>query len=229
MHGGTVRPWTVPHTTDTAMPVAGHSDGGGASGLVGRPSAGGPAGPWPPPGGPAPPSAWPRPRPGPSWPTRGCPSPGTPSPGERCRSTTAPTSRYDRPPTVPWRPSRAEPGPRTSAARTDARVLLRYTESEFAEIGAAARDAGLTASSNAAGAPLAMATGAQAPTTAPWRSALLELMDARNQARRIGANVNQAARVLNSTAHRSTKTPAGRTCLARLEGPGRGRFRRFRR
>lgn len=60
-------------------------------------------------------------------------------------------------------------------------MLLRYTECEFAEIQAAARDAGLTPSGYAADAALAMATGAKPPSTAPWRSALLELMDARRQ------------------------------------------------
>ena len=78
-------------------------------------------------------------------------------------------------------------------------MLLRYTEAEFAEIGAAARDAGLTPSGYAADAALSLATGAQPPTTAPWRSALLELMDARGQVRRIGVNVNQAVRVLNTS------------------------------
>jgi hypothetical protein len=78
-------------------------------------------------------------------------------------------------------------------------MLLRHTEAEYADIAAAARDAGLTPSGYAADAALAVATGAQPPSTAPWRSALLELMDARCQVRRIGGNVNQAVRVLNST------------------------------
>jgi Bacterial mobilisation protein (MobC) len=82
-------------------------------------------------------------------------------------------------------------------ARTRA-MLPRYTESEFAAIGAAAGDAGLTPSGYAADTALAMATGAQPPSTAPWRSAVLELMDARGQVRRVGANVNQVARVLNT-------------------------------
>jgi hypothetical protein len=78
-------------------------------------------------------------------------------------------------------------------------ILLRYTEIEFAVIAAAARDAGLTPSGYTAEAALATATHAQPPSTAPWRSVLLELMDARAQVRRVGANVNQAARALNST------------------------------
>src|SRR3954453_438230 len=78
-------------------------------------------------------------------------------------------------------------------------ILLRYTETEFAAIAAAARDAGLTPSGYTAEAALATATRTQPPRTAPWRAALLELMDARAQVRRIGANVNQAARALNAT------------------------------
>jgi hypothetical protein len=78
-------------------------------------------------------------------------------------------------------------------------ILLRYTETEFAAIAAAARDAGLTPSGYTAEAALATATHTQPPSTEPWRAVLLELMEARAQARRIGANVNQAARQLNST------------------------------
>ena len=78
-------------------------------------------------------------------------------------------------------------------------MLLRYTEAEYADIAAAARDAGLTPSGYTAEAALATATHAPPPSTAAWRSVLLELMDARCQVRRIGANVNQAARALNTT------------------------------
>jgi len=78
-------------------------------------------------------------------------------------------------------------------------VKLRYTGDEYAAIAAAARDAGLTPTGYAAEAALAAATGARAPSTAPRRLALLELMAARNQVRRIGVNINRAARVLNAT------------------------------
>ena len=48
-------------------------------------------------------------------------------------------------------------------------MLLRYSVAEFAQIDAAARDAGLTPSGYAAAAALAMATGA--PPPAPRRGA----------------------------------------------------------
>ena len=77
--------------------------------------------------------------------------------------------------------------------------MLRYTAEEFTAIEQAARDAGLTPTGYAAEAALAAAAGTDAPSTAPWRSALLELMDARGQVRRIGININQAARAINAT------------------------------
>jgi hypothetical protein len=63
----------------------------------------------------------------------------------------------------------------------------------------AARGAGLTPSGYAAEAALAAANGVDAPSTAPLREALLELMAARGQVRRFGVNVNQAVRELNAT------------------------------
>lgn len=77
--------------------------------------------------------------------------------------------------------------------------MLRYTEEEFAAIKQAARDAGLTPTGYAAEAALAAAVGSDAPITAPWRSAMRELMDARAQVRRIGVNINQASRAINAT------------------------------
>ena len=67
-------------------------------------------------------------------------------------------------------------------------MLLRYTEAEYADIAAAARDAGLTPSGYTAEAALATATHAPPPSTAAWRSVLLELVDARCQVRRIALN-----------------------------------------
>lgn len=78
-------------------------------------------------------------------------------------------------------------------------VKLRYTEREYAALAAAAHLAGLTPSGYAAEAALAAATSGQPPSTAPWRAALVELIEARTQVRRIGVNVNQAAAVLNAT------------------------------
>jgi hypothetical protein len=83
--------------------------------------------------------------------------------------------------------------------RRPRKLLLRYTFDEFAHIAQAARDAGLTPTGYAAEAALAASENAEPPHTAPWRSALLELMDARAQVRRIGINLNQAARALNAT------------------------------
>lgn len=78
-------------------------------------------------------------------------------------------------------------------------VKLRYSDTEYAALAAAARLAGLTVTGYAADAALAAATDAEPPSTAPWRAALVELMEARTQVRRIGVNVNQAAAILNTT------------------------------
>ena len=76
---------------------------------------------------------------------------------------------------------------------------LRYTHEEYATIAGAARDAGLTPTGYVAEAALAAATNTQTPSTAPWRTALLELIEARTQVRRIGTNINQAAAAINAT------------------------------
>ena len=77
-------------------------------------------------------------------------------------------------------------------------VKVRYTHEEYATIAGAARDTGLTPTGYVADAALATAQGTQTPSTAPWRTALLELIEARTQVRRIGVNINQAARILNA-------------------------------
>jgi uncharacterized protein (DUF1778 family) len=76
-------------------------------------------------------------------------------------------------------------------------LFVRCTEQEYADIAAAARAAGLTPTGYAAEAALAAARGAIPPRAEPWREVLKELMDARAQVRRFGANVNQAVRVLH--------------------------------
>ena len=76
---------------------------------------------------------------------------------------------------------------------------LRYTHEEYATIAGAARNAGLTPTGYVAEAALAAATRANPPNTAPWRTALLELIEARTQVRRIGTNINQAAAAINAT------------------------------
>jgi hypothetical protein len=45
---------------------------------------------------------------------------------------------------------------------------------------------------------VAAARELEAPSLAPWREALTELMLLRGQLRRIGSNLNQAARILNA-------------------------------
>lgn len=78
-------------------------------------------------------------------------------------------------------------------------VRLRYTDEEYEAVERAAQTAGLTPTGYVAEAALAAANSLEPPRSAPWRSALLELMDTRNQIRRIGVNINQAARALNAT------------------------------
>lgn len=77
-------------------------------------------------------------------------------------------------------------------------ILLRYTEEEYGEVADAARCAGLTPSGFAAEAALASASGRAGPTLRPERAALAELVRARVQVRKLGTNVNQAARQLNA-------------------------------
>ena len=76
---------------------------------------------------------------------------------------------------------------------------MRYTHDEYATIAGAARDAGLTPTGYVADTALATAQGSRTPTTAPWRTALLELIEARTQVRRIGTNINQATAAINAT------------------------------
>ncbi len=78
-------------------------------------------------------------------------------------------------------------------------IKLRYSDAELADVSAAARRAGLTPSGFAAEAALAAARDTEPPDSQPWREALTEVMAARAQVRRFGANVNQAVRALNAT------------------------------
>lgn len=77
-------------------------------------------------------------------------------------------------------------------------VRLRLTPAELASVREAAAHASLTPSGYAADATVAAARGLDAPSLAPWREALTELMLLRGQLRRIGSNLNQAARALNA-------------------------------
>ena len=78
-------------------------------------------------------------------------------------------------------------------------VKLRYSEEELGDVTAAAARSGLTPAGFAAEAALAAARGTTPPAAEPWREALLEVMAARTQVRRLGTNVNQAVRALHGT------------------------------
>ena len=102
-------------------------------------------------------------------------------------------------------PDSPRPGSRVGRYRPHLRsgrqrqIRLRYSQQEYDTVTQAARAAGLTPTGYVAEAALTAATGGEPPTAAPWREAVTELMDARTQVRRIGLNINQAARVLNAT------------------------------
>lgn len=83
------------------------------------------------------------------------------------------------------------------SARTE-QVRLRLTPDEVTLLREAAGRASLTVSGYAAEAAVAAARGPEAPSLAPWREALTDLMLLRGQLRRVGSNLNQASRALNS-------------------------------
>lgn len=82
---------------------------------------------------------------------------------------------------------------------------LRVSEEEAAELITAAERAGLTVTGYAAAAALAAAVGQPAPRAAvsrrqlAAREHLVEAMAARTELRKLATNVNQAARVANTT------------------------------
>ena len=86
--------------------------------------------------------------------------------------------------------------PHAATARSE-QLRLRLTAAELDILREAAARAGLTPSGYAAEAAVAAAHGVEAPTLAPWREALRELMLLRGQLRRIGSNLNQASRAIN--------------------------------
>ena len=77
-------------------------------------------------------------------------------------------------------------------------IKLRVSNDEYAAIAGAARNAGLTPSGYAAETALAAAAGADPPSSAGWRTALAELIEACTQVRRIGTNINQVAKIMNA-------------------------------
>jgi hypothetical protein len=93
-------------------------------------------------------------------------------------------------------------------------VQFSLTETEFAEVSAAAARSGLARGAFAAGVTLAAARSGQVDTGVPLREALVELMTAAGLVRRIGTNLNQAVARLNATGQRSDDLlPAAQFCL----------------
>jgi hypothetical protein len=82
-------------------------------------------------------------------------------------------------------------------------VRFALTEEEYAEVSAAARQAGLARGAYAAEATLAVARGAITTPDAPLRDAFYALDRAALLVRRIGVNLNQAVAKLNATGQRS--------------------------
>jgi hypothetical protein len=78
-------------------------------------------------------------------------------------------------------------------------VKLTLSDSELAELRAAAMRRGVTLSRLAAEAALAAARGQAVPVGQPFQAALQELIETQKQARRIGVNLNQGVRALNTT------------------------------
>lgn len=78
-------------------------------------------------------------------------------------------------------------------------VKFVLTEQEYADFRQAAERLGLAQGAYAAQATLAAARMANPPMPDPLREALVELMRASGQVRRIGVNLNQAVAGLNAT------------------------------
>ena len=98
----------------------------------------------------------------------------------------------------------ARPRRRTrQQGRRDRTVRFALTESEYAEVSAAARQAGLARGAFAAEAALAVARGAVTTPDAPLRDAFYALDRAALLVRRIGVNLNQAVAKLSATGQRS--------------------------
>ena len=86
-------------------------------------------------------------------------------------------------------------------------VRFALTDEEYAEVSAAARQAGLARGAYAAEATLAVARGAVTTPDAPLRDAFYALDRAALLVRRIGVNLNQAVAKLNATGQWSGDLP----------------------
>ncbi len=103
-------------------------------------------------------------------------------------------------------PSAPSAGPRRRARQQVKRqrtVRFDLSEEEFAEVGAAAAQAGLAKGAYAAQVVLAAARSGTSPGESPVRGALGEFIRAAGLVRRIGVNLNQAVAKLNATGQRS--------------------------
>jgi Mobilization protein NikA len=102
-------------------------------------------------------------------------------------------------------PSAAARNPRRRSRQSVKRsrtVRFDLSEEEFAEIGAAAKQAGLAKGAYAAQVVLSAARSGGVPGDSPLRDALGEFMRAAGLVRRIGVNLNQAVAKLNATGQR---------------------------
>ena len=110
-------------------------------------------------------------------------------------------------------------------------VRFALTDAEYAEVSAAARQAGLARGAYAAEAALAVARGEIATPDAPLRDAFHALDRAALGVRRIGVNLNQAVAKLNATGQWSGDLPRyaeeSVRRAARLEAAGEDLRKRF--
>jgi hypothetical protein len=129
-------------------------------------------------------------------------------------------------------PAGARPRRRTrNQGRRGRTVRFALTDQEYAEVSAAARQAGLARGAFAAEATLAVARGVATTPDAPLADALHALDRAALLVRRIGVNLNQAVAKLNATGQWSgdllpyVEESIRRT--ARLEAAGEDLRKRF--
>jgi len=129
-------------------------------------------------------------------------------------------------------PAGARPRRRTRhQVRRGRTVRFALTDAEYAEVSAAARQAGLARGAFAAEAALSVARGEIATPDAPLRDAFHALDRAALLVRRIGVNLNQAVAKLNATGQWSGDLPRyaeeSVRRAARLEAAGEDLRKRF--
>jgi hypothetical protein len=92
------------------------------------------------------------------------------------------------------------------------------SETEYADLRAAAERAGLAVGAYSAEVALAAAHGVRSPADSPFREALSEFIRAAGLVRRIGVNLNQAVARLNATGQSSGDLlPYAAACLRRAD------------